>query len=193
MTWKIDPFWEALAIRCEDCDYRDRELDSEIDVALHGGEIEWRMANYTMESYPCRKYVSPDHIGGFGFAPIPQYTSSMDAAYGTVPEYGTPDIWHIIIYNRGYKNGVYLDGKAMAIIHSPLSSGGGPYFEGVAHNIAQAISAAGLRSHGYMIALAKEIPEHRGVAPMSPPSDQVFEMRRKDTEARLQRDPKIKK
>ena len=70
----------------------DRELDCEIALAVDGGEIVWKMANYTMESHPARRYASSDHVGGYGNAPVPQYTASIDAALTLVPEGWTRDV-----------------------------------------------------------------------------------------------------
>jgi hypothetical protein len=63
-----------------------RELDAEIAVSVLGGEIVWKQANYTMELYPARKYLSSAHIKGYGLEPILEYTSSIDAAMTLVPE-----------------------------------------------------------------------------------------------------------
>lgn len=75
-----------LASRIEQAEEADRDLDCEIALAIDGGEIIWLMANGTMEQYPARKYESSMHVGGFGKAPVPLYTSSMDAAISLVPE-----------------------------------------------------------------------------------------------------------
>lgn len=69
-----------LADRCEKATEPDRDLDCEIAVAVHGGEIVWKQANYTMESYPARKYASKNSFGGFGFAPVERFTASQDDA-----------------------------------------------------------------------------------------------------------------
>jgi len=76
----------ALAERCERAEGPDRELDAEIAVAVLGGEIVWKTANYTMEQYPARRYASEDHIGGYGNAPVEQYSASLDAAMALVPK-----------------------------------------------------------------------------------------------------------
>lgn len=76
----------ALAERCEHTADPDRELDAEIAVAVDGGEIVWLTANGTMEAYPARKHPSANHVGGFGKAPVPTYTASLDAAMTLVPE-----------------------------------------------------------------------------------------------------------
>ena len=75
-----------LAELCKVATGPDRELEAEIAVAVDGGEIVWLMANYTMEQYPARKYASANHVGGFGKAPVPAYTGSLDAAMALVPE-----------------------------------------------------------------------------------------------------------
>lgn len=77
---------EELAVRCEAAVEPDRDLETEIAVAVHGGEIVWKQANYTMDMYPARKYASADHVGGFGSAPVDACTSSLDAAMTLVPE-----------------------------------------------------------------------------------------------------------
>lgn len=149
MTWPIDPVWEALAKRCEECEYMDRELDCDIALALLGGEILWKMANYTMDSYPVRRYPSSDFVGGFGNAAVERYTCDMNAAYQTIPGFATEQVWSFYVSNRGYKDGVYLDGKSYARVDHPMSSGGGPYFDGASkYSIAASICAAGLRAHG---------------------------------------------
>ena len=63
-----------------------RELDAAIALEVDGGEIVWKMANYTMESYPARRYASADHVSGYGNAPVPLYTTSIDSALTLVPE-----------------------------------------------------------------------------------------------------------
>lgn len=76
----------ALAERCEQAAGPDRELDAEIAVALFGGEIIWKTANWTMDSYPARRVQNSDYIGGYQNAAIPVYTESLDAAVTLVPE-----------------------------------------------------------------------------------------------------------
>jgi len=80
---------EELAVRCEAAMEPDRDLETEIAVAVHGGEIVWKQANYTMEMYPARKYASADHAGGFGNAPVDTCTTSLDAAMSLIPDH-----WH---------------------------------------------------------------------------------------------------
>ena len=75
----------GLVERLEKSSGPDRELDCEIASFIHGGEVVWKQANYTMETYPARKYRSEDHIGGFGFAPVESFTSSIDAAMALLP------------------------------------------------------------------------------------------------------------
>lgn len=77
---------EELAVRCEAAIEPDRDLEAEIAVAVYGGEIVWKQANYTMEMHPARKYASADHVGGFGNAPVDAYTTSLDAAMQLVPK-----------------------------------------------------------------------------------------------------------
>lgn len=57
----------------------DRELDGDIIVALKGGEIVWKMANYTMEQYPAHRYPSKNHLSGFANEHVPLLTASIDA------------------------------------------------------------------------------------------------------------------
>jgi hypothetical protein len=79
----------ALAERCEQAAGPDRELDAEIAVALFGGEIIWKTANWTMDFYPARRVQNSDYIGGYQNAAIPVYTESLDAAvtlYPVLPE-----------------------------------------------------------------------------------------------------------
>ncbi len=77
---------EELIKRLRSTAGADRELDADIAVAIHGGDIEWRVANYTMQHYPARKYASANHVGGYGFDHVPRYTESIDAAVSLVPE-----------------------------------------------------------------------------------------------------------
>jgi hypothetical protein len=62
-----------------------RDLDADIAVAVYGGEIVWKTANYTMEQFPVRRYASTMHIGGFGREAVERYTESLDAAASLVP------------------------------------------------------------------------------------------------------------
>jgi hypothetical protein len=78
-----------LIARVESPEGADRELDAAIAVFVDGGEIVWLTANGTMEQYPARKYQSENHLGGFGKAPIPAYTGSLDAAMMLVPQHWT--------------------------------------------------------------------------------------------------------
>ena len=57
-----------------------RELDAEIAVVINGGEIVWKQTRYTMEQYPARRYASAQHVGGYGFDHVPEYTASLGAA-----------------------------------------------------------------------------------------------------------------
>jgi hypothetical protein len=76
----------ALAERCEQAAEPDRELDAEIAVALFGGEIIWKTANWTMDQYPTRRFKNSDYIGGYQSSGILTYTESIDAAVTLVPE-----------------------------------------------------------------------------------------------------------
>jgi hypothetical protein len=88
-----------LADRCEKATGPDRELDCEIVVAVGGGEIVWKQANYTMEAYPAHRVPSANHLGGFANEPVPAFSASLDAAMQLVPEgyvwgagsWGNPD------------------------------------------------------------------------------------------------------
>jgi hypothetical protein len=75
-----------LAARIERAEGPDRALDAEIAAAVYGGEIVWKMTNYTMESYPARRYASAQHVGGYGNDHVPEYTASIDAAMQLVPD-----------------------------------------------------------------------------------------------------------
>ena len=77
---------QRLVERIEGASGPDRELDCDIALAVDGGEIIWLSANGTMDQYPARKYESSMHVGGFGKAPVPCYSSSMDAAISIVPK-----------------------------------------------------------------------------------------------------------
>ncbi len=61
-------------------------MDAEIAVAVDGGEIMWKTSNGTMERYPVRRYASEMHIGGFASAPVPAFTTSVDAVLSIMPE-----------------------------------------------------------------------------------------------------------
>lgn len=76
----------ALADRAEWAEGADRELDAEIAVAVYGGEIVWKTANYIMDPYPARRYPSAAHVGGYCNGHIPAFTTSLDAALSLVPE-----------------------------------------------------------------------------------------------------------
>jgi hypothetical protein len=79
----------TLAERCEQAAGPDRELDAEIAVALFGGEIIWKTANWTINSYPARRVKNSDYVGGYQNAAIFTYTESLDAAvtlYPVLPE-----------------------------------------------------------------------------------------------------------
>lgn len=78
--------YDSLIKSLEALEGPDREVDCEIALALHGGEIVWKQAQYTGDSYPYRKYKSADHVGGYGSAPVERYTQSIDAASTTVPK-----------------------------------------------------------------------------------------------------------
>lgn len=64
----------------------DRSLDADIAVAVDGGTIVWKQTNGTMEAYPTRQYASSMHVAGYGNAPVPAYTASVDAALSLLPE-----------------------------------------------------------------------------------------------------------
>lgn len=139
---------EELAVRCEAATEPDRDLETEIAVAVHGGEIVWKQANYTMEMYPARKYASADHVGGFGNAPVAACTSSLDAAMSLVPP------------NHGISMGDYgfaADGRHHAELRpGGYQSGGQDTFDskGIAATLPLAICAAALRAR-HALALSK--------------------------------------
>ncbi len=83
MPTKADiPALQDLLARVEACDSLDRALDADVVVALEGGEIEWKQANYTMEMHPAIKRASRMHVGGFAREHVPSVTWSVDAALG---------------------------------------------------------------------------------------------------------------
>lgn len=57
-----------------------RELDAEIEICIGGGEVVWKIANYTMEQYPAIRRPSKHHVGGFANEHCPLLTASLDAA-----------------------------------------------------------------------------------------------------------------
>jgi len=119
----------ALAERCEQAAGPDRELDAEIAVALFGGEIIWKTANWTMDSYPARRVQNSDYIGGYQNAAIFTYTESLDAAVTLVPE--------------GWTWGKFFGGSAECV----SISGPSILFErGLSDKPALAICAAALRA-----------------------------------------------
>lgn len=87
---------EALLARVVDDTEPDRELDAEIAVALFGGEIVWKTANWTMDSHPARRIASTAHVGGFANTFVPAYTASLDAAMTLIP----PG-WYYVMGQRG--------------------------------------------------------------------------------------------
>ena len=157
MTWEVHSDYEALAKRCEETDgYYDDSLDCDIALLMLGGEIVQKQAQYTGTFYFMRKYASKDSVQGFFHDPVLKYTGSMDAAYSLVPFDPELGHWNMVLQNHGYVRGVYQNGNAVVDIHSPLSSGGGPYFRGNTKLMAAAISAAGLRAHGFIKRMADE-------------------------------------
>jgi hypothetical protein len=87
---------EALLARVVDETEPDRELDAEIAVALFGGEIVWKTANWTMESYPARRIQDAAYRGGFANTFVLAYTHSLDAARTLIPSG-----WQYVIGQRG--------------------------------------------------------------------------------------------
>lgn len=75
-----------LAAKVEAANEPDRDLDGELAVALFGGEIIWKTANYTMEPYPARRHANADYVGGFCNGHVPLYTSSLDAVTALIAE-----------------------------------------------------------------------------------------------------------
>lgn len=127
----------ALAARVEAAEGADRELDAEISVAVHGGEIVWKTSTGTMEAYPTRRYASTGHVGGIGAAPVPAFTASLDAAASLVPE---GHEWRVETLNM-------RDGRGGAIVCRP---GSAERFPGVTMHCAAtpalALTAAALRA-----------------------------------------------
>lgn len=97
---------------------------------------------------PCVVWHTPDGAQFPDADTVPDFTGSIDAALRLVP----PDhSWWVAF--PGYDHGVYQDGKTMAEIHSPLSSGGGPKWTAFGRGHAIAICIAGLRAR---LALARD-------------------------------------
>lgn len=69
------------------------------------------------------------------------YTTSLDAALTLVPEG-----WRWTVANPGYDKGVYQGGRALADLHHPLSSGGGPNAKAFGATPALALCIAALRA-----------------------------------------------
>ena len=126
---------QSLIARLEQATGPDRELDADIAVAVDGGEIVWKMANYTMESYPARRHPSPHHIGGYCNAHVPSYTASIDAALTLVPSGKGHDPWWMLkaAWRGIAKAEIWVDGK-------------GKPFRGEAATPALAICIAALRA-----------------------------------------------
>ena len=126
-----------LAARIERAEGPDRALDAEIAVAVYGGEIVWKMTNYTMESYPARRYASAQHVGGYGNDHVPEYTASIDAAMQLVPSG-----WKL---RQMHFNAPCADDRKW---HLNLRGGkeGGDRFVGRGSTPALALSAAALRA-----------------------------------------------
>jgi len=66
----------------------DRELDAEIDVALFGGEIGLRAAQYTMDPQLFVRRPSAQHVSGYANEAVPAYTASIDAAVALIERSG---------------------------------------------------------------------------------------------------------
>lgn len=160
---------ELLAKQCENDEQLERDIDCLIETTMLGGSIEYFQTQYTGEAYPMRKYSSTMHTKGYGYDPIPKYTTSMDAASRLIPiggllEFGNPQSqrWHWYLTNVGYNNGVWLEGKSKAVVYHPLSSGPESYV-GIASTPARAMAAAALRAHADFI---------RAGSPPEPKADQ---------------------
>lgn len=128
-----------LAARIEAAEGPDRELDCLITVAVDGGEIVWKQANGTMDMFPARRYASANHVGGFGHAPVPTYTASVDAALMLVPEG-----WSMAILREF--------GEPAQVALQKTDGTGYAYVLGNSQELASAICAAALR--------AKEVSDH---------------------------------
>ncbi|MBX3583602.1 MAG: hypothetical protein KF810_17080 [Rhizobiaceae bacterium] len=92
----------SLLSRVAKLEGADREVDAEIDVHLFGGETVWKMAIYTMESYPASRRPSKQHIGGFANEYVPLYTSSLDAAVALVERVRPGCDWQV---SNGHEDG----------------------------------------------------------------------------------------
>lgn len=87
-----------------------------------------------MDQYPARKYASANHVGGFGRAPVPVYTASLDAAV-TLVQKGW--VWTLCEHCDGAVAGL-IDDRVHPVRHDPL--------EVEATTPALAICAASLRA-----------------------------------------------
>lgn len=85
---------------------------------------------------------------------------TIEDAIAMIPKDDDGLPWRWRLSQPGYENGVYLDGKAKAEIHHPLSSGGGPRFIGIAETPADAMRQAAIKAREFaaMSARMRETP-----------------------------------
>ncbi len=93
---------------------------------------------YELQTNPCGSDELDRAIASvFGLPwqgrPEDRYTTSVDCALQLIPPR-----YHYIIHEHGYHGGRYLGGP-LVIIHSSLSSGGGPKWEGYAKTLPLAL------------------------------------------------------
>lgn len=137
----------ALVKRLEETEgWHDRDLDADIHLALNApGWIIWKQTQYTGESYPVFKFPSKDYVQGFGHYPVPQYTWSVEAALGLIPD-NDEGQWHFYISNRAFIHNVFQKGLYKCAICPPNESGIEKY-EGISPSLAISICIAALKAH----------------------------------------------
>lgn len=133
----------TLLARIEAAEGPDRELDGDITVAMHGGEIVWEPARYTGEVVPIHKYASADHVQGFAREHVPLLTASLDAALALV-EAKIPDAGEISITRHPRRGHVKWEGEIEH--HSKWTERGWTFTSDEAVNAPLAILAALLRA-----------------------------------------------
>lgn len=129
-----------------------RELDARIHCAVNGYAFHRMTPDFSgyVHDFPAPHGVIRDTIG----ISWPRYTRSLDDALALVPLYppgffpNEPEVrrWRWYVTQPGYDDGVYLDGRAVARVYHPLSSGGPPRFDGQGVEPAIALCAAALRA-----------------------------------------------
>jgi hypothetical protein len=101
MTWA--EIARAAAMATEPC----RELDSEVALAA-GHKIEWKQANYTMDTYPVISWNAPHPYKGMR-EPCPLFTGSTDAITTLIVGH-LPGTLVKIVRNRNGSGCVELEG-----------------------------------------------------------------------------------